>query len=56
MKIVSLAPYVPHRQIPHAGGVFLYHYLAGLAARVMKSFSSLPAPWRTATPQTAAPA
>lgn len=33
MKILSLAPYVPHSQISHAGGVFLNHYLQELVAR-----------------------
>jgi glycosyltransferase involved in cell wall biosynthesis len=33
MRIVSIGPYVPHAAITHAGGAFLHHYLAGLAAR-----------------------
>ncbi len=31
MRITAVAPYVPHRQIPHAGGQYLYRYLGELA-------------------------
>jgi glycosyltransferase involved in cell wall biosynthesis len=33
LKIVCLAPYVPHPRIPHAGGLYLYNYLEQLSRK-----------------------
>lgn len=33
-RVIYLAPFVPYRNIPHAGGQFLYHFLCRLSASV----------------------
>lgn len=34
LRVTHVSPFVPHRDIPHAGGQFLFHYLDRMAGRV----------------------
>lgn len=50
LRIVTVAPYVPHARMPHAGGAYLYRYLTAMSAHADVTLIAPAAQYRQGSP------